>query len=57
MTTDSSQNQISVRRRRPGGLQKQLFTIGWATAVIVATAGWTYLIFRVIWYVVGRLVQ
>ena len=49
MSTDSRNDQISVRRWRPRGLLKPLLAIGWGAAVVVASAGWAYLIFWIIW--------
>jgi hypothetical protein len=34
---------------------KRLFAVGWASAVVVATAGWLYCLLRIIWYAIGAL--
>lgn len=57
MPTDSRNDPISASRWQPKGLLKLLLAIGWAVAVVVATAGWAYFIFWVVWYFVGPLLQ
>jgi len=57
MNSDPSDEAVNIGRwsawlRR---LQRRLFAIGWASAVVIATAGWFYFIFRIIWYFVGSL--
>ena len=37
--------------------RRRAFTIAWASAVVVATAGWFYLIFQVVWYFVSPVLQ
>jgi hypothetical protein len=59
MHSDPSDDDINVSRwpawlRRLSG---RLFAIGWAAAVIVATAGWFYFIFRIVWYFIAPLFQ
>jgi hypothetical protein len=61
MSTDSPNDQISVRRWRPKGrlkgLLKPLLAIGWGAAVLVASAGWSYFIFWIIWHFVWPLFE
>jgi hypothetical protein len=57
MPTDSRNDPISMRRWHPRGLLKPLLAIGWGTAVVVATAGWAYFIFWIIWRFVWPLLE
>jgi hypothetical protein len=57
MPTDSRNDQISVGRWLPKGLVKPLLAIGWGAAVVVATAGWAYFIFWIIWRFIWPLFQ
>jgi hypothetical protein len=56
--TDASRRH-SLLRELPGlkELPARLFAVGWAVAVVIATAGWFYFIFRVIWYFVAGFLQ
>ena len=57
MPTDSRNDPIGVSRWQPKGLTKRLLAMGWGAAVVVATAGWAYLIFWVVWHFVRPLFE
>jgi hypothetical protein len=57
MPPDSRNDPISMSRWQPKGLLKALLAIGWAAAVVVATAGWAYFIFWIIWRFIWPLFQ
>jgi hypothetical protein len=56
---DSNESDVEMDRtdRRPHAVLKELrgksFTIGWAAAVLVATAYWLYFIMKTAWFVVS----
>jgi hypothetical protein len=52
--SDQAPGQEIVPLRVP---RRRAFTIAWASAVVVATAGWFYFIFQVVWYFVGPVLQ
>jgi hypothetical protein len=49
-----SESELPVPKRPT---PPRLFTIGWAVAVVVATAGWFYCIFEATWYFAGSFLQ
>jgi hypothetical protein len=57
MMTDSHEDGLVVSHWRAGNLRGRLFAIAWAAAVVTASAGWFYLIFGAVWYLIGPLIQ
>jgi hypothetical protein len=59
MHSHPSNDELSMSWRYGwlGRLRGRLFAIGWAAAVVVATAGWFYFIFRIAWDHIGPLLQ
>ncbi|MDB5611319.1 MAG: hypothetical protein JWP25_8219 [Bradyrhizobium sp.] len=60
MPSDRSNDDVTTHRCAAWFrhlLQGRLFAVAWALAVIIATAGWFYFIFRIIWYLISPLFQ
>jgi hypothetical protein len=58
MHSDPSDDEAGSRWHRwLKVLPARLFAVGWALAVVIASAGWFYFIFRIIWYFIGPLFQ
>jgi hypothetical protein len=41
---------------RARALPRRLLALFWAAAVAVATLGWLYLIYRIVWFLAGRVI-
>ncbi len=59
MPSNPSKDDISIGRwpAWQRHLSGRVFGIGWALAVVIATAGWFYFILQIVWYVLGPFLQ
>jgi hypothetical protein len=57
LQSDNPDNGINKSASRSEAVLKELrersFTVGWAVAVLVATAGWLYFLARAAWFLVS----
>jgi hypothetical protein len=46
----------AVKPWRAGALSRRLLALFWAAAVAITTLGWLYLIYRIVWFLTGRVI-